>query len=141
MLSVECVSRRGHHNPPCFLAFRVPCRSPPQTPLHPDTPSLTLLAIDRAQTRTHTACPPAYLPPPITLTPLPGRVTAFVADITQDVGPGRLAARLPGACVDYCCMVFVLSAVAPQHMRAVREREGGLGRVLGEGAAAVWAAP
>jgi methyltransferase-like protein 6 len=44
-----------------------------------------------------------------------GRVEAFVADITAD----QLSQQLPGACVDYCSMVFVLSAVTPDKMPQV----------------------
>jgi hypothetical protein len=51
---------------------------------------------------------------------LAGRVTAFVADITQHEGPGALSQQLPGPCADFCSMVFVLSAVAPHRMRQVR---------------------
>jgi hypothetical protein len=51
---------------------------------------------------------------------LAGRVTAFVADITEHEGPGALSEQLPGPCVDFCSMVFVLSAVAPHKMRQVR---------------------
>lgn len=48
-----------------------------------------------------------------------GRVTAFVADITQHEGAGALSQQLPGPVVDFCSMVFVLSAVAPHKMRQV----------------------
>lgn len=44
-----------------------------------------------------------------------GRVRAFVADITSD----SLSAELPGRPVDFCSMVFVLSAVAPAAMPQV----------------------
>jgi len=53
-----------------------------------------------------------------------GRVTAFVADITQHEGPGALGQQLPGPSVDYCSMVFVLSAVAPQKMRQASAQRG-----------------
>jgi hypothetical protein len=42
-------------------------------------------------------------------------VQAFVADITQD----QLSQQLPGPCVDFCSMVFVLSAVTPDKMPQV----------------------
>jgi hypothetical protein len=42
-------------------------------------------------------------------------VKAFVADITQD----QLGQQLPGPCVDFCSMVFVLSAVTPEKMPQV----------------------
>lgn len=54
--------------------------------------------------------------------PATGRVSAFVADITQHEGPGALLQQLPGPVIDYCSMVFVLSAVAPHKMRQVRSR-------------------
>jgi methyltransferase-like protein 6 len=44
-----------------------------------------------------------------------GRVKAFVADITAD----PLLEQLPGRVVDFCSMVFVLSAVAPEKMPQV----------------------
>lgn len=40
----------------------------------------------------------------------PSRVTAFPADITE---PGILAQHVPAASVDFCTMVFVLSAIGP----------------------------
>eukprot|EP00882_Tetradesmus_deserticola_P023439 GHRQ01025505.1.p1 GENE.GHRQ01025505.1~~GHRQ01025505.1.p1 ORF type:complete len:293 (+),score=136.66 GHRQ01025505.1:102-980(+) len=60
-----------------------------------------------------------------------GRVEAFVADITQT----QLAQQLPGPCVDYCSMVFVLSAVAPEKMPQALQNiasvlKPGTGRVL-----------
>jgi methyltransferase-like protein 6 len=45
-----------------------------------------------------------------------GRVTAFVADITST----RLVDHVPPGSIDYCTMVFVLSAVAPENMGKVR---------------------
>lgn len=43
------------------------------------------------------------------------RVAAFVADITTD----ELQQHVPARSVDYCSMVFVLSAVAPEKMPQV----------------------
>ena len=43
---------------------------------------------------------------------IPGRVTAFVADITQ---PGSLDA-VPRGSMDFVTMVFVLSAISPERM-------------------------
>eukprot|EP00775_Hariotina_reticulata_P012672 gene12672-12799_t len=60
-----------------------------------------------------------------------GRVKAFVADITAD----PLLGQLPGPVIDYCSMVFVLSAVAPEKMPQAIQNvaavlKPGSGRVL-----------
>ena len=46
-----------------------------------------------------------------------GRVTAFVADITSTL----LVDHVPANSINYCTMVFVLSAVAPENMGKVRK--------------------
>lgn len=61
----------------------------------------------------------------------PGRVTAFVADITCD----DLLRWVPRASVDACTMVFVLSAISPVAMASAvanvaRTLEPGRGRIL-----------
>ena len=45
-----------------------------------------------------------------------GRVHAFVADLTK----ANLTDFMPAGAVDFCCLIFVLSAVDPSKMLQVR---------------------
>ena len=45
-----------------------------------------------------------------------GRVHAFVADLTQAV----LTEHVPSGAVDFCSLIFVLSAIDPGKMQQVR---------------------
>ena len=51
----------------------------------------------------------------------PARLTAFVADISEE-GGGALAAHVPLRSIAVCTLVFVLSAVAPALFLQVRRR-------------------
>ena len=66
------------------------------------------------------------------LWPFPGRVRAFVADITESEA---LLANVPEGSVDFVTMVFVLSAISPEKMcnaiaNITRLLRPGTGRVL-----------
>lgn len=47
-----------------------------------------------------------------------GRVHAFVADLTAD----DLASNVPEASIDFCTLIFVLSAIDPSKMPQVHAR-------------------